>query len=107
MPLDIVELGKGLAVAVAAAAPRMAPRNASMRAVGPGEQPRRGLADMADAERIDEAVEPDVAARLDGGEEVLGRRLAPTLAFLELRSSAVSRSASVKMSGGDWIRPSS
>ena len=52
-------------------------------AIGPGEQPRRGLADMADAEGIDEPVEGDDATGIDGGEEVAGTGLAPTFAFLE------------------------
>ena len=43
----------------------------------------RGLAHMRDAEREDEAVERDRAARLDRGEQVLRARLAPALAVLE------------------------
>ena len=34
------------------------------------EQPRIGLADMADAERVDEAVQVDLAARLDRPHQV-------------------------------------
>ena len=43
---------------------------------------------MADAERIDEAVEPHVAARLDGREQLLRRGRAPTLALLKLGGGA-------------------
>ena len=36
----------------------------------PRDQPRRGFADMADAQRIDQPVQPDGAAALDGRHQV-------------------------------------
>ncbi len=105
--LDIVELGEGLALPLSR---RRAHRleEGFGRAVVAREQPRRGLADMANAERIDEAVEPDIAARLDGVEEIAAPRVSPqpsrSASFDDAR---LSRLASVKISGGDWIRPSS
>ena len=60
--------------------------------IGAGEQARVGLADMADAEGIDEALERDAAARVDGAEEVGDRELAEPLALDELdRTGAVAR----------------
>src|SRR5580658_661028 len=47
------------------------------------EAPRVGLADMANAERIEEAVERDRAARVDGVEQVARRSLAKTLPFTQ------------------------
>src|SRR3954454_10934920 len=47
------------------------------------EQLAPGLADMRDAERVDEAVHRNASARLDCGEEVAHARLAPALALLE------------------------
>src|SRR5262249_22190903 len=43
------------------------------------------LADMRNAERIDEAVELDLAPRLDGGEQLRRGRLAPPFPRLEFR----------------------
>src|SRR3954470_21805460 len=43
---------------------------------------------MANAERVDEPVEPDFAARLDGREQLVGGNLAPAFASLELRDRA-------------------
>ena len=54
-------------------------------AVATSEQARRRLADVADAQRVDEAVERDAPAGLDGAEEVGGRGLAPALQLGELR----------------------
>ena len=51
-----------------------------------GQQARRRLADLADAERIDEAVERDRAPRLDGRHQVGDRLLAPALALLQRRA---------------------
>ena len=45
------------------------------------QEARIGLADMSDAERVDEARERDRAARVDRREEVLRARLAPALAL--------------------------
>src|SRR4051795_8868912 len=47
------------------------------------QEPRIGLADMRDAERVDEARERDRAARVDRREEILHARLAPALALFE------------------------
>ena len=71
--LDVVEVAVGLAVLAARDRAITAARNASKRAERLGEVARRRLADMADAERVDEAVERDAAARLDGLEQVLDR----------------------------------
>ncbi len=49
-----------------------------------GEQLGGGLADMADAERVDEAVERDRAALVDGVEQLLDADLAETVDILEL-----------------------
>ena len=58
------------------------------------EAARVGLADMADAEREEEAVEGDRAPRLDRGEQIARRGLAEAVPFLELRRAfAVARAA--------------
>ena len=101
--------GKRLARRCALAAPASLARkrlDASRRCRASSLRGR--LADVADAEREDEAVERDRAARLDGGEQ-LAR---PTAAPQPSRSASVvveraSRAAGVKMSAGDWISPSS
>ena len=49
------------------------------------QAPRIGLADMANAERIEEAVESDRAARVDGVEEVARRQLAEAFPFAQRR----------------------
>ncbi len=46
-----------------------------------GQQPRRRLPDLRDAERIDEAVERDAPALIDRGDELAGADLAPALAL--------------------------
>ena len=46
----------------------------------PGEQPRRRLADLRDAERVDEAVERDMAALVDRGDQLSGADRAPAFA---------------------------
>src|SRR5207244_11037180 len=48
-------------------------------------QPCRGLADLRDAERIDEAIERDPPAFVDRGYELLGADLAPALALHDRR----------------------
>ena len=63
-----------------AAVMRLAPGRE--RAVVARQQPRRRLADLADAERIDEAFERDRAARLDGAQQLGDGLLAPALALL-------------------------
>ncbi len=50
------------------------------RSVGAGERARGGVADMADAERIDEAFERDLAARRDRREQVAHGQFAIALA---------------------------
>ena len=55
------------------------------RAIGARQEPRSGFAHMPDAERIDEPVERDAAARIDGVEQIAGAGLAPAFALLERR----------------------
>ena len=43
-----------------------------------GQEPRGGLPDLGNTERIDKFLERDGAAPLDGGEQVLCRLLPPT-----------------------------
>src|SRR4051812_40207920 len=81
-PVDRGELGDRLRFVRAGAAPHVT--QGVDRAEMAGEQPGIRLADMADAERIDEPVETDLPARLDRGEQVLGALLPPTLAVLQL-----------------------
>jgi len=50
------------------------------------EAPRIGFPDMADAERVEEAVNGDFAPRLDRSEQIAGRDLAKALAFAEART---------------------
>ena len=57
--VDVEEPGAGFALGVLRGLHLAAPRGE--RAVMAGEQPRRGLADLRNAERIDEAVERDAA----------------------------------------------
>src|SRR5262245_38695672 len=54
------------------------------RAVGARQDARGGVANMAHAERIDEAVERDLAARRDGAKQIAHRHLAEALDLLEL-----------------------
>ncbi len=54
------------------------------RSVAARERPRRGLADLAHAERVDEALERNLAASLDGIEEIAHRGFAVTFLLLEL-----------------------
>ena len=49
-----------------------------------GRAHRRGLADMADAERIDEALQRDLAPRLDRPKRLRDRGFAVALDLLEL-----------------------
>ena len=53
-------------------------------AVAARERDRRGLADVADAERIDEALQRNLAPRLDRLEQIADRGLAVALDLLEL-----------------------
>ena len=64
---DIVEFGIGLAGAVAGGGEHGVAERLDA-AIGPRQQPPGDLADMRNAERIDEAVELDGAACLDGVE---------------------------------------
>src|SRR5260221_365359 len=59
------------------------------RAVMARQQLGRRLADLADAERIDQAVERYRAPTLDRLQQVAGRRLAPALALADRRRAAV------------------
>ena len=81
--VDVVELAPRLALGVGGVGHRLAP--ARERAVVARQELRRRLADLRDAERIDEAVERDAAPRVDRVDELLGARLAPALARLEVR----------------------
>ena len=51
------------------------------------QAPRIGLADMANAERIEETVERDRAARVDGVEEVARRSLAEAFPLAQRRAA--------------------
>ena len=51
------------------------------------QAPRVGLADMADAKRIEEAVERNRPARVDGVEQIAGRSLAETFPFAQRRTA--------------------
>jgi hypothetical protein len=53
------------------------------RAVAARQRERGGVADMADAERIDETVERDLPPRANGGKQVAHRRLAVAFLFLQ------------------------
>src|SRR6185503_2675096 len=53
-------------------------------AVAARQSERRRLADMPNAERVDETVERDLAPRIDGVEQVLDRGLAVTFDLFEL-----------------------
>src|SRR5262249_21193759 len=53
-------------------------------AVAAGERARRGLADMADTERIDEAFERNLAPRRDGAEQIADGNVAVAFDLLEL-----------------------
>ena len=61
------------------------------RAEGLGEQRRGGLADVADAERIDEAVELRLAPRVDVGEELVETFVRPLLGRQHLLAFAAGR----------------
>ena len=91
--LDGVELAKSRRPGL-----RRRPRRPPRKVLDASEMPRQhlgvGLADMADAEREDEAVERHAAPRLDGGEEVAHRGLAVALAVV----AAAARSAASRAS---------
>ena len=70
------------------------------------EAPRIGLADMADAERKEEAVERRVPPRFDRGEKIAHRSLAETFPFAQVGCGFARRACSVKMSAGVRISPS-
>ena len=74
-------------------------------AVAARQRARRGLADMADAERIDETLERDLAPRFDRVEQVADRDSPKPSLLLQL--DFVLRAARVKMSAGSWIQPCS
>src|SRR5690606_25349032 len=59
------------------------------RAVASREKTRIGLADMADAEREDVAVELDLAAFIDGVEKFLRRGRSPAFPVLQLLEGAL------------------
>ncbi len=73
--VDVDQLAPGVGVRIGGRAHRILP--AGERAVVPGQQARRRLADLADAERVDEPVERDGAPRLDRRQQVVDRLLAP------------------------------
>ncbi len=91
MPLDRVQIliGFGL-LALGRALERRAQR--LDRAKVARQQPRIGLADVADAERIDQPVERNLAPRVDGVEQVAHRDFAIAFAVGELlRGARVAR----------------
>lgn len=53
------------------------------RAIGPRQNPRRGLAHMANAQSIDEAVKGNAAPLVDGVEQFFDAGLTPPLAVLQ------------------------
>src|SRR6185437_5262248 len=55
------------------------------RTVAARQRQRRGFADVTDAERIDETVEPDLAPGIDGVEQVLDRGLAIALDLFQFQ----------------------
>src|SRR5262249_42978274 len=61
------------------------------RAVAACERARRGVADMANAERIDEAFERNVTPAADRTEEIAHRGLAVALDFLQRELLPVTR----------------
>ena len=67
-PLDAVDLGERGFVAVRGGGGGLAERIEVAKVAR--QQPRIGLADMADAERVDEAVELDLATRLDRAHQI-------------------------------------
>ena len=83
MPWTSLSSRQRVARPVAAPPPSRAP--ARERAVMPRQQPRRRLADLRDAERIDEAVERDAPPLVDRARSSLrGADLAPAFAAGEL-----------------------
>ena len=73
-----------------------------------GEQPRRRLADLRDAERIDEPVERDAPPLVDRGHQVAGAEFAPAFALhdhLGIEPEDVARLADqpVLPEGGDVL----
>ncbi len=88
--LDIVEIGEGLTLPILGFAHGLKERVDA--AVMSGEKSSGGLADMAHTERIDEAVETNVAARVDGVEQIAGGGLAPAFALGKLgRGARIAR----------------
>ena len=71
--VDVDQIGRRIAVGIAGGVQCGAQR--LKRPVIRREQAGRGLSDLADAECEDEPVEPDRAARFDGGEQIVGRFL--------------------------------
>src|SRR5262249_44596923 len=57
------------------------------RAVGASQRPGGRLAHVADAERIDEALQPDLAPRLDRTKQVADRGLTKALVFFQFDGS--------------------
>src|SRR5205085_6153126 len=78
-PFDVVEVAIGLAVLAARHRGRHGRAEHFQRAQRLGEITCRRLADVADAERVNETIERNLAARLDGLEQVLDRLSAVTL----------------------------
>src|SRR6185312_10062759 len=89
---DLVErIHLGHRLLIVACDPEAGVMNRLPRAVAAGQCPRRGLADLAHAEREDEALERDPAPSLDGGEQIAHRGFAITLVALELDAAVARR----------------
>ena len=80
--IDRIELLAHVGIAGAELSARLEQR--VPRAVGTGENARRRLPDVADAERVEKTLERNLAARLDGAEEIADRGLAVAVLRLEL-----------------------
>src|SRR5689334_19340323 len=76
--VDVVKFAPRIALRIGGCPHRLAP--ARQAAVMPREELRRRFADLGNAERINEAVESDIAARIDCGDQLFGADLAPAFA---------------------------
>ena len=81
-PVDVEKVGAGGALRVLRRVHLAPPIGEA--AIVPCEQPRGRLADLGDAERVDEAVERDPPALVDRADEVRGAQLAPAFAAGDL-----------------------
>src|SRR5262249_34883376 len=79
--VDVGELAPGVALPVACRQHALTP--ACEATIVARQQLRRLLSHLADAERIDEAIERDLAARFDGVAELARALLTPALALAD------------------------